>query len=269
MANNKTNKPTLSAARSKVKKSRVYDCDKVEAYLDLAIEKVHKEVLPLISALDKRDADQYDTAKKIIIDLTAAANHRQEAIEASVSKLGQTVETVRTEIEGVFESRKAMVAQLTSSFQAVQDKLDSTVTEQSSEFKKLHEGLTLAATHVATLQTTLDNVRVNGGTYPLSEAMKHIYDQQMSNSRKLDDNALKLKELALLVEPIQARIRWSQATRDLVNKNGLMHFALRTRTGRTISIILLLLLVNTIVVDVFHTQFDLMSIIRWVISKGQ
>ena len=188
------------------------------------IEELNKK----IGIIDERDKTQYDTAKKIIQDSF-------QVVESRISTTEHMVSQVKIELEEIYESRKQMTAQIISSFDALQarfeslrSKLDNQIEDETEEFKDIKHRLEDIATHGTSLARRIDDqlnhVKVNGGSYPLSEALQHIYDQHIQTHKKLDD-------VVALVGPIQARKRWYFATKELIKKNGLMYFFFTTKVG--------------------------------------
>ena len=248
--------PTQAKKKTTKKLSKVYNCDDVEVYLDKAVNRIKDEILPKIENLDQRDKDQYDAAKKIMIDAAILANAKQEHVE-------ETVEKVKIELDGIVNKQDTIVRDINGLLLGLHTKIDKHIIDESITFKEIQTSLLDISEHGTKLAQDIDNklnnVQVNGGTYPFNEALQHIYGQHLETHKKLDD-------VVMLVEPIQARRRWAQASRELIKKNGFLHFIFSTKIGAIIGTILLLLIVNTILVTVFHVDFDLISMFKWVIS---
>jgi DNA repair exonuclease SbcCD ATPase subunit len=227
----------------------VYDCQDVERYLDRAIERVKEEVLPKIETLDERDKTQYSMAKKIMEDAAVAAKGRQEQIE-------KKVDTVGKELEEIYQARKQMTDHLTSSFNALHGrfedlhtKLDTHIEDESKEFATIRDGLTKAATHVETIQKTLDEVSANGNK-GLSASMTDVYN--------------KLKDLESVTEGARARVKFYNVLHDVVSTTPLLK-PLKYKWGSVLYAAIILLVVNT-VVHALGVQWDLMGIFTWAIG---
>lgn len=252
----KATKKAKTVSKNKTK----YGCDEVEKYLDSAVNKVKSEILPKIDILDKRDKDQYDAAKKIIVDAHSLMGKKQEHIE-------NVVDSMRSDFKNIVSTQDTVVKELSTSLKSINSKLDAHIIHQNSRFDDIQETLfdiSLHGTALAKqLQEQLNHVAVNGGVYPLNEAMKHVYNQHTMTHQKLD-------EVVALVEPIRARKRWMKSTKELLQKNGLLHFIFQTKFGIVLTTIVALLFFNTILVDVFKINLDLLSIFSWIakIFKG-
>jgi len=241
------------ATKSKSIKKPAYDCDDVEAYLDKAISRVREEILPKIQIIDNRDKEQYEAAKKIITDANTVVLAKTElAVSAAQS--------AKDELDAIVAKQDAIVGGLNGSLESLHDKLDAHITEETDEFRLIRAALTDISENGTVLarqiNDSLNHIKVNGGTYPLGEAIRYIYDAHVKTHSKID-------EVASLVEPIRARAIWFQSTRDLIKKNGILHFFFNSRFGAIVGLLLLLLLINTIAVDVFHVNLDLVSILKW------
>jgi len=221
---------------SKLKKANPESLDFNKSYFDKTIKRVSEKIVKL----DSRDKNQFESATLAFQNLSDDLKQRATHVEINVKNL-------KEKMESVFESREKMTKEILSSFDRLHEKLDAHLVDEAGEFKKLNVEL-------ANIQSTLDNVQVNGGNYPLGEAMRHIYDQHVETHKKLE-------EIAALVEPIQARRKWAIATKELIKKNGLMHFLLKTKTGAIMGTVVFLLLANTITHTVFGVTLDLFSIL--------
>jgi hypothetical protein len=246
------NKKTTTA--SKKKQTKVYNCDDVELYLNKAINRVKKEILPKIEILDHRDKDQYESAKKIMMDAAMLAKVKQESVEETVVK-------VKNELDVIINKQDTIVSDINGLLTGLHTKLDAHISDEANTFKEIQASLFDIGEHGTKLAREIDSklndIQVNGGSYPLNEALRHIYSQHTETHNKLN-------EVITLVEPIQARRRWMRASQELIKKNGVLHFIFSTKIGAILATITLLLIINTILVDVFNVNFDLVSIFKWL-----
>ena len=241
--------------------TKVYDCDYVEKYIDKALNIVKKEIIPKIDIIDRRDRDQYDAAKKIMIDVTTVIGKRQDHTE-------KIAESVQKELDNIVENQDNIVSNINGLLTGLHDKVDKHIIDESTTFVEIQASLTDIMENGTKLareiSVKLDKIEVNGGVYPLNEALKYIYKQHLDTHEKLESNSLKLDEVYNLVEPMRIKKTWMSSTKELIAKNGFFHFVLGTKTGAFIGLTILLLLVNTILVDVFKVDFDIKSIFKWV-----
>lgn len=251
MANKKTN---TTVSKKQVSKRKAYNCDDVEAYLDKAIDRVKKEILPKIEILDNRDKEQYDAAKKIMMDAATLAKAKQENVEETVVK-------VKNELDIIVNKQDTIVGDINGLLTGLHTKLDAHISDESTTFKEIQNSLFDISEHGTKLAREIDDklnrIKVNGGIYALPDALQHIYGQHVETHNKLN-------EVITLVEPIQARRRWMRASQELIKKNGLLHFVFSTKIGAVLGTLTILLILNTILVDVFNVNFDLLSIFKWL-----
>jgi len=233
-----------------------YSCKEVENYLDKAIDGVKKEILPMISNLDKRDSDQFESARKIIIDANTVMVKRQEHTE-------KIAEAVQRELNNMTEKQDNVVANINNSMVSLHDKFDAHIADEDLTFKKISSTLVDIQEHGTKLAQVIDaklnKIQVNGGIYPLNEAIQHIYQQHIETHTKLD-------EVVALVEPWQTRRKWIATTKELIKKNGFLKFVFTTKIGALFGLMTVLLIVNTILVDVFRINFDIKSIFIWLLG---
>ena len=238
------------------KKPRKFACSEVEEYLDKAVASVKKDIIPRIELLDKRDKDQYDSAKKIIVDAHALLQKRQEHSE-------KVVESVKKEIDVMLSKQDIVVENFQNSLTSLHLKFDQHVVNEQRVYGEINNTLKDMSEHGTSLArdiaANINHIKVNGGVYPLSEALQYIYKQHEETHQKLD-------EVYALVEPIQARRKWIKSTRELIQKNGLLKFIFTSKTGFVILAIVTLLILNTIMIDVFGIKLDLRSIFIWLSS---
>jgi hypothetical protein len=209
-----------------------------------------------LDTLESRDRLQYEAAKKIMVDLTTILGARTETVE-------KIVVDVKKELEEADRDRKEGIDELIQSFNNLNSKIDVHISEQANDFKQVGAQLNDIANHGTALARNIDDklnhIKVNGGVYAIGDAIQHIYLKQHETGLKVDD-------VMALVEPMQARKRWFTATGELIRKNGMLHFFLTTKIGVIMATMGIILLANTIAVDVFHTSFDLVSIFKWILS---
>jgi len=233
-----------------------YGCKEVENYLDKAIDGVKKEILPMIRNLDKRDSDQFESARKIIVDANTVMVKRQEHTE-------KIAEAVQKELNNMAEKQDNVVANINNSMVSLHDKFDAHIADENNTFKEISTSLKDIADNGTALARSIDDkishIRVNGGVYPLNEAIQHIYQQHIETHSKLD-------EVVALVEPWQTRRKWIATTKELIKKNGLLRFVFTTKIGALAGLMTVLLIVNTILVDVFKINFDIKSIFVWLLG---
>lgn len=253
----KTDKKTVPNKKTSSNK-KVFDCDDVEQYLDRAVQGVKNEILPRIELLDRRDKEQYESAKKIIIDANDLMSSRQKHSE-------KIVESVKQEIDGMIEKQEEVIKKFQNSLTSLHEKFDVHISDESTTFTLIKESLKDISDHGTKLAQqiaqNLNNIKVNGGTYPLSDALQYIYAQHTETHQKLD-------EVVALVEPIRVRKKWMRSTYELIHKNGLLNFLFTSKLGMVLLIIVLLLIVNSILLDVFGIKLDLKSIFIWLSSLG-
>jgi len=258
MAKSNKKPPVRKKTVSARQKKKAYDCDDIEQYLDKAIDRVKKEILPKIDIIDKRDKDQYDAAKKIMIDVATIEKAKQEHMEKNIVD-------VKSELGVISNRQDNIVNNINGSLEGLHTKIDKHIVDESDTFKTIQSTLLEINDHGTRLAQDIDNklnnVEVNGGTYPFNEALKHLYSQSTETHKKLN-------EVITLVEPIQARRRWAMASRELIKKNGVLHFIFSTKIGAIIATITFVLILNTILVDVFQVNLDIGSIFKWLASFG-
>lgn len=243
----------------KTSKAKIYDCDDVEKYLEKAINEVKREIIPRIDLIDKRDKEQFDGARQTIIDANAIMIGRQDNVE-------KKVQGVKTELDQIVNSQEKIVKNLTESLDSIHTKLDDHIADETNEFKDIKSSLIQITSrvednlnHIQDLDKTVRNIKVNGGTYPLSDAIQHIYNEHKETHKKLDD-------ISGLVEPMRARAQWMRATREFIKKNGLLHFIFGTKLGAILGTISAFLIINTIALDVFGIRLDLYGILKAIAS---
>lgn len=248
----------MGAAKKSTSKKRVakgpqkqYDCDDVEAYLSRAIEEfkkeadnarkmtieqVNSELLPRIDMIDKRDRDQYDTAKKIMVDLAAVATAKQSTVENQVSR-------VESEVQEILETRKELFGNINTQLEQLSEKLDTHI----KNFSTVNETLLKTSNHVYEIQRTLDNVSANGNK-GLSASFTDVYN--------------KLTEMQRVTAGARAREKfWSDFGNVINTTSWLKPF--RSKWGAVIYIALIVLIVNT-VLHALGINFDIGSIFEWL-----
>ena len=216
-------------------------CNEVEKYLDKAVDRIKKEIVPRIDLLDQRDKEQYDTAKKVIVDA-------HTVMAARITSAEHDVHNVRTAFDNIAEKQEKIVTSLTDSLKALHTKLDSHIEDESHEFLQIRNGLNRAAGHVESIQQTLDNVSANGNK-GLSNSMTDIYD--------------KLKDLQHLTEGARARQHFWTSAKELMATAWFLK--LFTNKWSFIFVIgFILLLVNSFT-HALGIDMNLQSIIDWAI----
>ena len=258
MAKSNKKPPVRKKTVSARQKKKAYDCDDIEIYLDKAIDRLKKEIIPKIDIIDKRDTDQYDTAKKIMIDAAVVATSRQEIAETNIKN-------IKNELDGITVKQDSIVNNINGLLEGLHTKIDKHIVDETETFKTIQSTLleiNSSGTQLAQdIDAKLNNVEVNGGTYPFNEALKHLYTQSIETHKKLSN-------IIILVEPIQARRRWATASKELIKKNGVLHFIFSTKFGAITATLIFVLILNTILVDVFNVNLDIGSIFKWLASFG-
>lgn len=249
MAKQQLKKPTES-----VKKKGSKNCEEIKKCIDDGVGSLRQELIPRIDLLDKRDKEQYDSAKKIITDANDLMMSRQKHSE-------KVVESVKQEIGIMITKQDEVIEKLHTSLRSLHTKLDDHVTDENRTFSEMRVTLRDIGEHGTKLARTIDEklntIKVNGGVYPLGEAFQHIYEQHSATHKKLN-------EVVALVEPLRLRRTWISSTKELIAKNGFFHFIFSTKTGAILTLMTLLLIVNSVLTDVFHVNFDIASIFKWL-----
>lgn len=183
-----------------------------------------------IEAIDKRDLDQYETAKKIMVDSGTMMLAKIEHAERQVSQ-------VRVELDEFARVQTKTMEHLNEVLVSIDVKLNDIATHGTALARRLDD--------------QLSHVKVNGGTYPLCEAMQQIYK--------------KLEEIGKLTEGLSVRKRWAQATKELIARDGPLHFIFGSKIGFAVSAVILLIVFNSITHSM-GLEFDIFSIINWIIQ---
>ncbi len=248
----------VSKTKNKRKIKNIFGVDEVKKHINTACNRIKKEVIPRIKALDERDKLQYDATTKIILDANSLFTVRQGIMEKSVDR-------VKTELDDIVHNQEKIIGGLTDSLNSIHTKMDDHIKSENktrADFKQILDEIKYDGTNlIRELNNRLNNVQVNGCTYPLNEAMHHIYEQHVQTHKKLDD-------VVVLLEPLKARKRWIKSTHELIKKHGLLRFIFTTKIGIISGTIIFLLILNTIMLDVFGVHFDLVSTFKWLISLG-
>lgn len=247
-----TSKKTITSSQKYTSK----DCEVIKKCINSGVNGLRKEILPRIENIDKRYKDQYESTKRIIVDVDLMMVKRQEHTEKIVG-------LVEKELKCVSEKQDSVVTSINTSMGSLHKKFDDHIVDENLTFKDIKVTLTDIRDHGTKLardiDDKLDHINVNGGVFPLNEAFQFIYTQSTETHQKLD-------EVYALVAPMQARKKWWEASKELIKRNGLLHFVFNTKVGAILGISTLLLIINTILVDVFRVNFDIKSIFTWILN---
>jgi len=245
-------KKTITSSKKPIFK----DGEEIKKYIYSGVDSLRKELIPRIDMIDRRDKEQYDLAKKIIMDANELLASRQKHSE-------QIVESAKQEIDIMITKQNEVITRFSDSLESLHTKLDVHITDENKTFETISTTLKDISQNGTKLARSIDEklntIKVNGGVYPLGEAFQFIFVQQTETHQKLD-------EVYALVAPMQARKKWWEASKELIKRNGLLHFVFNTKVGAILGISTLLLIINTILVDVFRVNFDIKSIFTWILN---
>ena len=236
----KTKKPT-NARLTRESSSE----QKVEVYIDKAVKQMRDEIVPRIDILDMRDKEQYTAARKIIIDSNAIASERQSQVET-------TVKRVKDEIDEIFQERKIAFAEFKTSIHSLHDKIDKHIEDETKEFLSIKNTLEKNTEHTLAIQKTIDDVSANGNK-GLNASFNDMYS--------------KLTELEKVTQGARARAKFWTVAHDIIENTALLK-PLRYKWGAVLYIIIILLVVNTLL-HALGWQFDVVSIVKWVLTLGK
>jgi len=219
-------------------KKKESDChDIAKSYIDHKIATMNTR----IDTIDKRDMMQYETAKKIIMDMHTVLTNKVDDSSAQVV-------AVKKELDHLANTQAKQMETLGCSLTAINTKLDDISQNGTVQAREIKD--------------SLSHINVNGGTYGLKEALQYMSDQHKETHIKLD-------EVAKLTEGIAARKKWFKATSDLIDKDGPWKFFLKSKLGFFMFVTIIIVIFNTIT-HALGWEFDILSILTWaanIISK--
>jgi len=227
--------------------------DGVKEYIDGVTMKIHDELISKLNVIDNRDKAQYDAAKKIILDTNAVFDRRQQTIEDTVSRMEIALNTVQKE-------RETTDIKLTTSIANIHREFRTHIHDETDEFKQIASNQLNMATNIADIQTTLNTVSANGNK-GLHASLRDLYEK---NSEVHTD----LKEIKILLAPALDRHQWWESTKKVFKTSGIFTIV-KSKVGRLVLLLCILLLVNTVLHPFFGGNFDLQSILEFFgIGKG-
>lgn len=225
--------------------------------VDEAVDAIKRDLVPRIDLLDERDKEQYNAAKKIMIDLTTVITRRTEAVES-------TIDDLKEKERIALEERKRLNNELLESFKQLDTKVDSQLTKGAEDLKQISTRLDDIAVHGTALARHIDmqlnKIEVNGGTYPLNEALKHLYQQHQETHRKLN-------ELNEVTAGIRAKAHLYAGLQEAFDKMMLFKI-FKSKFGAIVAIFIGFIIINSIL-HAMGINVDIDSIIKWLFRTSQ
>jgi len=201
---------------SKSKKTTADLCEEVKRHFNDTASAIKTEVMPQIESL-KRDhvlmkQDMIELQKRVFDDLIPS-------LKDGIGDIGQ--------------------------------KLDKHIETENQKFDHISSELSKAASHVETIQFTLDNVSANGNK-GLSASMSDVYS--------------KLRDLESLTEGPRNRAKFWAILHQVVNTTPFLK-PLKYKWGAIFYFAILMLIINTILHSL-GVDFNLVGIWKWLIKTG-
>jgi iron-sulfur cluster repair protein YtfE (RIC family) len=206
----------------------------IKGYIDTAVSGVKSEILTRIDLLDKRDRDQFDGARLLIIDANTLMHKRQELVE-------KQVEEMKTRIEDMGKNQQLVVSKIDNTMENLHNKLDKHLIDEADSFDKLNAGQATAATRFKELTATLTNLDLDGskglqelkktidnvsanGNRGLQASLKDMYEKNQEVHNDVKSLKTDIQGLKELVEPKLARDAWWKSTQHLFRTTRLFRF---------------------------------------------
>jgi hypothetical protein len=200
-----------------------FDHLEVEGFVTKAVKKVENKILPLVTALDERDAKQFAQATRLLEKQQTIV----ENMQVEQSKLKTDTLLLSERQQRIFED---FIPEMRDGLSQIHSTIHDHITDEAGEFDEIRDNLKKAASHVEGIQTTLDNVQANG-IKGLSLSLTDIYN--------------KVAELEGITAPARARTKFWKAAHDIMTTSLLLR-PLKTWWGAFFYLALLILIVNSV-----------------------
>lgn len=194
-------------------------------------------------------------------------NELEQYIQNSLLKFQQEVEHNTRELLMPMQSHIDMLDSRDTTQYEASRKLFETVNASLGKLSdQLSAHLASGATDYLSIESKLDgllhmlnNITVNGGAYPLPEAMKQLYEKHNKTQASVE-------EMVTLTSGLRARKHWTTSTREVMQKSPVIHFLFTTKFGITLTAFTVVILLNSVLLDVFGVKLDIVSILKWVLK---
>jgi len=213
----------------------------IKRYIDTAVGGIKNEILIRIDLLDKRDRDQFEGARLLIVDSNTIMNKRQDLVETQVKEM-------KYEVDSIVNKQISVAGKIDTTLENLDQKIDKHLSDEALEFNRIHGTLDRidldGSKGVQELRKIIEGVSANGKP-GLQASLKDMYDknEEVHTDIKLIKNDI--KELNEFIKPKLMREAWWLATQNLFRSTKFFRFA-TSKFGFALTMFLIVVLINLV-----------------------
>jgi hypothetical protein len=203
-------------------------------YVDDKVDKLSTR----IDIIDQRDATQFSIAKTHIAEYDVFLNNQAQ---------------LKANFDILAERQARMIDDLVPEFREginrIHTLVDTHIQDENIKFQEVREDLREAASHVKSIQNTLDNVSANGNK-GLSASLTDMYN--------------KLSEVQKITEGARSRRKLVNVFKSVVENTAILR-PLKSKIGIAIYTVIAILILNS-VLHPFGIGFSIEALFVWIIK---